>query len=739
MKTHQEDHREIDMAPRKKPAQTATGTAANTDEYNSASIQHLDQHAHLLKRIALTFGDERGSSESPFSTQKTTALRELSDNASDEISLKGEGRIRIAFYKDHSFEVQDSGRGIPVDSSLDGNGRMVSGIFKSLGLIQSGGKFGNGSNRFSSGLNGVGASSTVHTSKRSDITVFRNGKRYELSFKDGLPGFFDVDGDPESDFTELEDYSYVRESKDDRSKEEKALFPTGTIVKVWLRDEVFQSDYPYDDQDLIARMKATAYLIPGMTVDVYNELNMVENPDTSMMEPQKEEFHFEDGLQDLLETISPDQPITNTIHLVTEGSYLERRVPVLQDDGTVKSTDVQRTVPIELLLHYGNKYEYTVDSYVNTIHTKGGGVHEDAMMKALVSTFNNRIKSMRGMLTSKDQPPSQDDFKEGLSAVLSIKVSEPSFKDQTKNELGGPEVKRAIVKALTDEFTKWIESRKNSDDLQVIAKKVTTAAKNRQKAQEQREINRAKTQISSASLPVKLLDCKRAGTDESELYICEGDSALSSMKAARDGNTQALLPIRGKFTNAFKSDMKAILANEVVQSIISSLGAGSGSSFDPSKCRYQRIFFATDADPDGNSIAVLLYGLFWKLFKPLINENRVFIARVPLFTIEVGKGKKRKIYYAQDEDERDSIVADLREKGIKVNSDSIKRMKGLGEMNAEDLSACAMDPNTRTVVQIWNADEESTEAMLNRLLGPDSHPRKEWLENSEVDMDAVRE
>lgn len=702
-------------------------------DYNASSIKALSQHDHLLKRLSLTFGPIESSGET-FSRQKNVALREILDNSVDEIKSGFGSRLRLNFYKDRAFEVQDNGRGIPVDVGEDSNGVPASGIYLSLGVIQSGGKFSTDSKRFSTGLNGVGAASTVHVSRRADVTVFRNKKIYKLSFKDGTPGFFDKDNDPEAGFTPLKDLTYLKSEPDKRPAAEKKLYPTGTIVKCWLRDEVFSSQYDYDDMDIIERLKGTAFLVPELEAEVYSELTLIENPETQQAEPLRETFSFPDGIAALINLNQVDKPIIDTVVLKTSGFYTEKNVPVLQKDGNIRPQNIEREVPVEVAFSYGEGFEYSMNSFVNTINTKLGGVHETAFERALVNSFNDRFQSMRGLLTRNDDLPVIEDFKEGLTVVLSVQISEPSFTSQSKEALSGSEVQKSILEALKKEFDSWINARANNDALQVIAQKVVAAAKNRQKAREQRDLNRKKNKITSSSLPTKLLDCEFAGSDEAELYICEGDSAIGSLKQARDGKINALLAIRGKIINAHKQTMKNVLDNSEVQDIIKTLGAGAGPDFDIDKVRYGRIFIAVDADPDGNAIACLIYALFWHLFKPIIELGMLYKVETPLFSIATSEGRNSRKIYARTDRERDSIVAELQENGIKYK---ISRLKGLGEVEPDILEETAINPETRVITQITVPDVEQAMVSLNLIFGDDTDERKAWMENYEMDTEIL--
>lgn len=704
-------------------------------EYSASSIKALDQHQHLLKRLSLIFGAVEGPGVE-HSSQKGVALREILDNGLDEIRAGYGNWLKLSFYKDRSFEVQDSGRGIPTDIGADSEGRPASGIYLALGLLQSGGKFETDSKRFSSGLNGLGGSASVHVSRMAVIKVFRNNKIHELHFKDGTPGFFADNTDPDSEFTPLEDLTELKVYPDKRPADEKKKYKTGTSVRLWLRDEVFSSSNPYDDQDIIQRLRGTAFLVPSLHAEVYNELNMIENPETGQVEPQVEFFNFPNGIHDLIELNQKDEKIHELVHITTVGKYTERNVAVLQKDGSVKNENLEREVPIEVAFRYGNKYDTSVNTFVNTIHTKLNGVHLTAFERAMVATFGARFATMRGLLKKGEVDEIlAEDFMEGMTGIVSVQVAEPVFTSQSKEALSGREVQKAIQEALVAEFNAWIANPKNKATLEMIAKKVTTAAKNRQKAKEQKDLNRKKNEISASSLPVKLIDCENAGTDEAELYICEGDSAVSSLKAARDGRNQALIPIRGKIINAHKEQLKRVLTNAEVQDIMKALGAGSGSDFDIDRMRYGRVFIATDADADGNAISALLYALFWNLFRPVILENRLYKVDTPLFVFSV-KGKGPKKLYARDEKEKNKIVAKLERAGTKY---SLTRLKGLGEVPADVLEETALLSDTRIITQITTQDAEAALASLDLILGPNAAPRKAWIEESEIDVELIKE
>ena len=698
---------------------------AKKQEYNASSIKALDQRTHLIKRMSLTFGAEGGTPENPFSTQKSVAIREITDNSVDEVIGGYAERIKVSFFKDGSVEVQDNGRGLPVDIGVNSNNEKVSGIILTLGTINSGGKFSNDSTRFSGGLNGLGAASTNFVAARTDITVYRNNKKYTLSFKEGKPGFFDKPDDPEAKFTELTDLTYVKEEKDTRPAKEKKAWKTGTVIKTWLDENVFTSKYPVNRLDITERLRGTTFLLPGLEIEIYNEVDLIEVD--GVEKPRVDKFKFEGGISELVKLNQNKDPLSEIIHLEARETYKEI-VPVLQDNGQIKNEEVDRVVIAEVAMSWDVGYDYSMESYVNTIRTRLGGVHETAFERALTNAFTEKISSMRGMLPASMQlKPNFEDFSEGLTVVLSVKISEPQFTGQAKEELGGREAQRAIQKLLTDVFTKFANASKNDAQMRIIGKKISDATKAREAEKEARDIKRQKNKLeSSTALPHKLVDCEITHTEDSELYIVEGDSARGALKAARYSSHQALLPIRGKIVNTNKQTLQKVLANQEVQDIIRSLDAGVGKDFDTDKLRYGRVFFGTDADVDGGAISVLLTMLFWDLFRPMIEEGRVYQLLTPLFLITPRK-KGMGNLYALNDIEFEEITRKLDKDGIKYD---VKRLKGLGEAGAKVLNETAMNPSTRTVKQITLTDIEKAQKMLDITLGSDVKPRKDWIERN---------
>lgn len=705
--------------------------AKKKDTYDISKIQDLDARQHLMKRMSLTFGRETGDDDNPFSSQKTVSIRELTDNAIDEVIGGYADHVRVHYYSDNSIEVQDNGRGLPVDIGKDSQGNDVSGLFLTLGKIQSGGKFSTDSKRFSTGQNGIGSSSTNALSKRFDITVYRNNKIYRLSFKEFVPGFFadDVNG-PKAKFKPAKKLSDMIIEKDTRPADEKKKFKTGTVVRAWLDDSVFGSQYPINTLDITDRLRGTAFLIPEVTINVVDEVNLITDETTGVTSPRLDEFHFEGGLSELVENNVKSNQIGPVFVFDTEAKYIERNAAVLKD-GVVTHEDINRIAPIHVAFTWQNSFDYTMESYVDTIRTRLGGVHEKAFENALLSAFGDRLNSIQGLMKRGDPELKIEDFTEGLVAVVYAQISEPQFTGQTKEELGGRAIQHALQNALTEEFAKFVQQPKNTDAMKAIGAKIITAAKTRATAQAQKDLKRKKAAIeNSGDMPAKLLDCEITHNDNSELYIVEGDSALSSLKGARNSKYQALLPIRGKIISAAKATPAKVLANVEVQEIIKCLGAGSGSTFDLNKTRYGRVFIAADADPDGGDIAALITVLFWHLFRPMVEDGRLYRIQTPLFVITTKEGKNSRTLYAENDREHDDIVAELNSKNIKFVS---QRLKGLGEGGADVMSDTGMNPLTRTVKQIVVRDLAAAEEMMGITLGPDADKRKTWIQENPVD------
>lgn len=693
------------------------------ENYSANDIQQFEFPTSIWKRPSMYLG-ERGS-------QQTVAVREIIDNSVHE-SMRGFAtKVRVTFGKDKSVTIQDDGRGLPTDVNKK---RNVNGIILTMATLHAGANFGSvEKGKAGAGLNGVGASSCNAMSKRFDVVVYKDGKEHNLSFQDGFAGHFDGDT-PDAPFTRSTD---IKVKKDPRPAAEKKAFKTGTLIRLWFNEERFPKDEAVDIDDLVERLKYTAYIVPGIHIHITDENRQYDDGTDYTWEYQSEH-----GLREMVEVEATDPLLPNSdsasdeftkkgIYLIsTEGKYSENTV-----NEAGERTTIDRIVTADLAFRYGTGYDRKFTSFVNTIHTHLGGVHEQALEAALVSSFGKRMESMRGLLTARDEPPIAVDYFEGLTATLSINVPEPQFVGQQKDKLSGPEVRRALTKALTDELTKFANEASNQKFLRPMFEKIIESSKNRRAAAEAKQAKRKASQLSSSAMPAKLADCDLTGTEEAELIICEGDSAAGTVMQARDATYQAVIPIRGKILNSLEADNSDLMANDEVMAIAKAIGAGFGKNFDIEKIRYGRVLFAADADDDGLHINNLLYTVFNRMFRPMIEEGRVYQTMPPLFEITVGSGKNKKVEYALDDTELESITKRLSKAGKKY---SVMRNKGLGAMTPEAFSETVLDPETRSLRRIVIEDTEKTDDALNITMGKKyADDRKQFMnDNFQVAIDS---
>jgi DNA gyrase subunit B len=693
------------------------------ETYNADDITQLEYPKSIWKRPSMYLG-ERG-------TQQSVGTREIIDNAVHE-SVRGFAtHIQVKFAKDGSASVLDNGRGLPTDTNKK-TGK--NGIILTMATLHSGANFSSSvaAGKAGAGLNGVGASATNALSKRFDAIVFKGGKRHQLSFQDGFAGHFDGET-PEDTFSPSTEIAIL---KDSRPTVEKKAFKTGTLIRFWFNEERFPKDEHIDIDDLVDRLKYTAYIVPGLNIEIIDENREYEDGSV-----YRWEFQSEHGLEEMIEVMAPDAVLPGS---ETKGSiFLEKGIHSLKTEGHYdevtsdeegKTITAKRTVTAELSFRYGTGYDKTLTSFVNTIHTHLGGVHEQALEKALLDSFGGRLGSMRGILTAKDETPIIDDFFEGMTVALSVNVPEPQFVGQQKDKLSGPEVRKALTKALTELLTTYANEPANQKFLKPMFEKVVSAAKNRRAATEAKVAKRKSSQVSSSSMPTKLADCDVTGTEESELLICEGDSAAGTIKKARDATYQAVLPIRGKILNAFKASNAKIMDNKEILDIAKALGAGFGKNFDIEKIRYGKVIFATDADVDGLQICNLLYTVFDKMFKEMVDEGRVYQATPPLYEVVVGTGKKQETIYVLNETELTPVINKL-EKEKKTYK--IDRNKGLGQMSPESFYETVLDPENRTLRKLIAEDADKNAAALELTMGDNSIERKEFMgDNFQVAIDS---
>lgn len=692
-------------------------------KYNANDIESLEYPVNIWRRPSMYLGERGG--------QQSVGVREIIDNSVHE-SVRGyASKVKVIFGEDGSINVIDDGRGLPTDINKK-TGK--NGIILTMATLHAGANFSSNvqAGKAGAGLNGVGASATNALSKRFDVKVYRDDREYRLSFQNGFAGHFSGDS-PDDEFVESDK---VKSKKDPRSAEEKKAFPTGTNIKFWYNEDRFPSNETVDIDDLVNRLKYTVYMVPDLHIDIEDHNRTYEDGSIYTWN-----FHSTDGIREMVEVIAPDQPLPDTsskedlfqekgiYEITTEGYYVETTT-----DAEGKPTEVKRTVTADVAFRYGTGYEKTLKSFVNTIQTHLGGIHEKALEKAFVKGFGSRLSSMRGVLSAKDETPIADDYFEGLTIVLSVNVPEPQFVGQQKDKLSGPEVEKALTACLTEALEKFANNTKNQDILRPMFTKVVQAANNRKAATEERIAKRKSNKVSSSAVPSKLSDCDLTGTEESELLICEGDSAKGTIVQARDATYQAAIPIRGKILNSYLADNNKIINNKEIMDIAKAIGAGFGKSFDIDKIRYGKIIFAADADDDGLQINNLLFTVFYRMFRPLLEEGRVYQAVPPLFEVTVGSGRNQEVIYVASNADLPKVVQQLEAKGKTFKVD---RNKGLGEMDPEAFYDTVLDPEKRTLKRITIEDIEKTEGALKLTMGESSQEKKDYIgDNFQVAIDS---
>lgn len=673
-------------------------TTKNT--YTAQDIKTLDQLQHVRKRVSMYLGSN--SSEGV-----TVGLREGLDNSVDEI-LAGHGdTVTIRFLADGSAEVEDHGRGLPIDKNKEG----INGVILTVGTIGSGGKF--TGKQISGGLNGVGIAAMNAASRRFDVTVYRDETKYELSFKEGRPGFFAKKADPDSEFTPNVE---LKTSKDDRSPAERKKHPTGTIIRFWPDYTVFLPESVFLVEDIKARLKATCFLVPNMT-------GVVEDYTKDAKKPEVETYHFNAGIADMLSTLTRHSLVTKPIHIKGNTSFKEN-TNVLQDNGQLKQQEVERPVDVDLVFAYTNQEDTIVSSFVNIIQTKHHGTHVDGMWRGLSRTLVNHIKNNK-FLKAKEEAPTMEDVRDGFTGIISIKFPEPAFSGQSKEALQTQQVTTLISGMVAEHLKLWLENKKNAAQAKLLCQKIVEAKRIRETAKLQKDTARKKSQLeTSANMPAKLVASSNNDPEVSELWVCEGDSALGGLKQARDSSRVAIYPLRGKPLNVYDSPMSKVLANQEWADLIQIIGAGSGKSFDIEQVRYKKFIIVADADSDGAHIASLLLCGIWKLMPEYVKAGMVYFAMPPLFSITtLGKNKER--FYALNQEDLDVLTKKLKTSGKKW--DKIQRHKGLGEYSSSILEEVLASPSTRVLKQITVADVKMFEETLELAFGKNANNRKDWI------------
>ena len=580
---------------------------------------------------------------------------EIVDNSIDEALAGYCTEIDVFINDDGSLTVADNGRGIPT-GIIPKEG--LSAVEVVLTKLHAGGKFGGGGYTVSGGLHGVGISVVNALSTSLIVDVFQNGKHFHQVYHRGFP----------------EDRLAVVGDSD----------KTGTTITFTPDPEIFETvEFQYDR--LKNRLREVAYLNKGIVINLEDKRTSQE---------RRETFCFEGGVAEFVENLNK-----NKDKLFSSTVYIDKKV---------------KEGEVEIALQYNDGYNEVIYAYANNINTEEGGSHLDGFKNALTKVVNDYGKKLK--VLKDDDKLSGDDVREGLTAVISVKLTEPQFEGQTKTKLGNSELRTAVARVVTEELGAYLEE--NPKEARELILKCQTAQRAREAARNARELTRRKNVLESTTLPGKLADCTEKNAELCEIYLVEGDSAGGTAKQGRDRRFQAILPLRGKILNVEKARLHRILENEEIKSMITAFGCGINEDFDESKLRYNRIICMTDADVDGSHIRILLLTFFFRFMRPLVEKGHIYIAQPPLYKLMKGKTP----VYAYNDAEKDKLIAEL---GIK--GEAVQRYKGLGEMNAEQLWETTMNPETRTVLQVTMEDAYEADEIFSVLMGEKPELRRQFI------------
>jgi len=587
---------------------------------------------------------------------------EIVDNSIDEALAGYCTHIQVTIHKDNSITVEDDGRGIPTGINHKAGKPAVEVVFT---VLHAGGKFGGGGYKVSGGLHGVGASVVNALSDWLEVTIYSEGKIYRQRYERGKVCY------------PLEVVGTCLPSK------------TGTSVS-FLPDKTMFEVTEYDFKTLQTRLREMAFLTKGLKITLTDER---ENPVRSKI------YHYEGGIQEFVQ-------------------YLNKSTTPLYDD-IIYCEGIRDGVQVEVAFQHNDSYSENCYSFVNNINTHEGGTHLAGFKNAITKTFNDYARKNK-LLKDSENNLSGDDIREGLTAIISVKISEPQFGGQTKHSLGNTEARAAVDGVVSERLTVYLEQ--NPQVAKLILEKSILAQRAREAARKARELTRRKSALDGFALPGKLADCSDKDPSKCEIYIVEGDSAGGSAKTARNRMTQAILPLRGKILNVEKARLDRIYGNEEIKSMITAFGTGIHEDFDISKLRYHKIIIMTDADVDGAHISTLLLTFLYRFMPELIKQGYVYLAQPPLYKVE----KNKKVWYAYSDEELNNILTEI---GRDQNN-KIQRYKGLGEMDAEQLWETTMDPEKRILLKVTMNEEESSEIDLTftTLMGDKVEPRKEFIE-----------
>lgn len=588
---------------------------------------------------------------------------EIVDNSVDEALAGFCKTIEVTINKDNSITVLDDGRGIPVDIQKKAGIPALEVVFT---ILHAGGKFGGGGYKVSGGLHGVGASVVNALSKNLEVRVYKNGKIHEMKFERG---------------NVLKKLEIVGKCEEDKHGTEVRFLPDDTIFE--------ETIYDYDI--LKVRLRETAFLTKDLKIKLIDK----------RVEDKQDIFHYEGGIKEFVEYLNKGKEAIYSNVLYCEGE--------------------KEKVYVEVALQHNDSFTENIYTFVNNINTPEGGTHLTGFKNALTKTFNDYARKNK-LLKDNEDNLSGEDIREGLTAIISVKVSEPQFEGQTKQKLGNSEAAIAVNGIVSEQLTYFLEQ--NPSIAKIICEKAILAQRARAAARKARDLTRRKSALDGLKLPGKLADCSSKNASECEIFIVEGDLAGGSAKSARKRDTQAILPLRGKILNVEKARIDKVFSNAEIRAMITAFGTGIHEEFDISKLRYNKIIIMTDADVDGSHIDTLMLTFIYRFMPELIKEGHVYLAQPPLYKLE----KNKRVWYAYSDEELNNILNEVGRDG----SNKIQRYKGLGEMDAEQLWETTMDPERRILLKVVIDEENLTETDLTftTLMGDEVEPRREFIENN---------
>lgn len=658
------------MADSGNPSQTPD--QSDQASYTGSNIQVLEGLDAVRKRPGMYIGStgERGLHH---------LVQEVVDNSVDEAMAGYADTIDVTIMADGAIRCVDNGRGIPVDI-VPGQDKPAVEVV--LTVLHAGGKFGGGGYAVSGGLHGVGVSVVNALSTRLSVEIHKDGHIWTQDYKMGAPAA-----------------PLAKGAETDR---------TGTTVTFWADPDIFETTV-YSFETLSRRFQEMAFLNKGLSISLTDE---------------RPEHADEDG-KPLTVTYKYDGGIADFV------AHLNSRKGEVVHPSVIdfEAEDKDKAISVEIAMQWNSSYTEGVYSFANTIHTHGGGTHEEGFRAALTGLVNRYARDKK-LLREKDDNLSGEDIREGLTAIISVKLGEPQFEGQTKDKLGNTEAKTFVQKVVHEHLNDWLD--RNPNEAADIIRKSIQAATARVAARKARDLTRRKGLLESASLPGKLSDCQSKDPSECEIFIVEGDSAGGSAKQGRDPRTQAILPIRGKILNVEKARIDKVLQNTEVQALISAFGCGIQEDYDESKLRYHKIVLMADADVDGQHIRTLLLTLLFRFMRPLVESGYVYLAMPPLYKIKWGKDD---FEYAYSDRERDAVIASGVAAGRRLpKDDAIQRFKGLGEMNAEELRVTTMDVEHRLLLQVTLEDAARADELFSVLMGEDVEARRSFIQRNAKDV-----